>query len=201
MKALILIDIQNDFTPGGALAVPDGDAVVAMANRLMPDYPFVVATQDWHPTGHVSFASRHAGRAAGDVVLVNGIEQALWPDHCVQGTPGAALHPGLVTGGIHEVLRKGVAPEVDSYSGFYDNGRADRRRPTGLSDLLHVRGVTEVDLVGLATDYCVKATALDALAEGLVTRVLLEGCRGVDLNPGDVERAIQDMQQAGAVIP
>lgn len=200
MKALLLIDIQNDFTPGGALAVPDGDAVVAVANRLMPDYELVVATQDWHPEGHVSFASQHAGRAVGDVVEVMGLDQMLWPDHCVQGTRGAELHPGLTADRIDERVVKGADPEVDSYSGFFDNGPADRRQSTGLTELFRARGVTEVDLVGLATDYCVKATALDALAEGFVTRVLLEGCRGVDVRPGDIERTIQQLRDAGVRI-
>ncbi|MEZ6190585.1 MAG: bifunctional nicotinamidase/pyrazinamidase [Phycisphaerales bacterium] len=179
MKALLLVDIQNDFTPGspgGALAVPNGDEVIAVANRLMPMYDLVVATQDWHPKGHKSFASEHAGHNVGDIINWGGLDQVLWPDHCVQGTPGAEFCPDLNTQGINEVVRKGTDPDIDSYSGFYDNGH---RKATGLTGLLQSRGVTEVDVMGLATDYCVKFTALDAVREGFTTRVILEGCRGV----------------------
>lgn len=191
MKTLLLIDIQNDFTPGGALAVPRGDDVVAVANRLMPDYDLVVATQDWHPADHKSFASQHPGRSIGDVILWGGLDQVLWPDHCVMDTDGAQLSPGLDVARIHEIVRKGTDPGIDSYSGFYDNGR---RQSTGLADLLRARGVTAVDVMGLATDYCVKFTALDAVREGFDTRLILEGCRGVDPRAGDCERAIDEMR-------
>lgn len=200
MKALLLVDIQNDFTPGepgGALAVPEGNDVIAVANRLMPNYDLVVATQDWHPAGHKSFASSHTGRQVGEVITWGGLEQVLWPDHCVQGTAGAEFCAGLNTAGIHEVARKGTDPDIDSYSGFFDNGPPATRKATGLSDLLRERGVDAVDVMGLATDYCVKFTALDAVGLGFKTRLIVEGCRGVDLAQGDCERAIAAMREAG----
>lgn len=197
MRALLLVDIQNDFVPGGALAVPDGDQVIAVANRLMPDYELVVTTQDWHPAGHKSFASQHSSHTIGAVITWNGLEQILWPDHCVQGTPGAEFCDGLNTAGIHEVVRKGADPDLDSYSGFFDNGH---RQATGLTELLRSRGVNAVDVLGLATDYCVKFTALDAVEQGFETRLILEGCRGVELNAGDCERAIEAMRSAGVEI-
>jgi len=197
MKALILVDIQNDFVPGGALAVPEGDQVVPVANRLMPKFDLVVATQDWHPADHGSFASRHPGKRIGDVIDLNGLEQILWPDHCVQNTAGAELVAGLDARGIDEVIRKGTDPGIDSYSGFFDNGH---RKATGLGDYLNGRGVDEVFVCGLATDYCVKFTALDAVELGLATRLVAEGCRGVDLNPGDVAKAIEEMEAAGVRI-
>lgn len=203
MKALLLVDIQNDFTPGtpgGALAVPHGDEVIAVANRLMPSYGFVVATRDWHPAEHGSFASQHPGHAVGDVIDLHGLDQVLWPDHCVRGTAGAELCDALNTDLIDEVLRKGTDPKIDSYSGFHDNGPPHTRQATGLTELLRGRGVTAVDVMGLATDYCVKFTALDAVREGFDTRVILDGCRGVELNAGDCERAIEAMHNGGAEI-
>lgn len=205
MKTLLLVDIQNDFTPAdaasrkpaGALAVPGGDEVIAAANRLMPDYGLVVATQDWHPMGHKSFASEHAGREVGQVVTVDGLKQILWPVHCVQGSYGAQLCEGLDRSNIHEIVQKGTDREVDSYSGFYDNGR---RQHTRLAKLLLQHGVRSVDVMGLATDYCVKFTAMDALSEGFDTRLILEGCRGVELNKGDIDAAIEEMAAAGVVI-
>jgi nicotinamidase/pyrazinamidase len=195
VKALLLVDIQNDFLPGGALAVPNGDAVIAVANRLMPAYPLVVATQDWHPAGHQSFASAHPGRSVGDVVDLHGMQQILWPDHCVQDTAGAELCGDLDRRRIAAVVRKGTDPQFDSYSGFHDNGR---QKSTGLARLLRDRGATGVDVMGLATDYCVKFTVLDALAEGFDTSLLITGCRGVERQPGDCARAIEAMQKAGA---
>ncbi len=200
MKALLLVDLQNDFTPGtpgGALAVPDGDQIIAVANRLMPEYGLVVATQDWHPAGHKSFASQHDGHHIGEVIQWQGLDQVLWPDHCVQETIGAAFCDDLNTAAIDEVVRKGTDPNIDSYSGFYDNGH---RKATGLADLLRRRGVTAVDVMGLALDYCVKFTALDAVREGFATRLILEGCRGVELQPGDGDRAIDAMRDAGVQI-
>lgn len=197
MRALLLIDIQNDFVPGGSLAVPRGDEVIAVANHLMPEYEFVVATQDWHPAGHKSFASEHAGRNVGEVIRWDGLEQVLWPDHCVQGTPGAELCPALHTKRLDTVIRKGTDVNIDSYSGFFDNGH---RKATGLATLLWHRGADVVDVMGLATDYCVKFTALDAVAEGFETRLLLEGCRGVELRPGDCEQAVEEMRAAGVEI-
>jgi nicotinamidase/pyrazinamidase len=197
MKALLLIDIQNDFLPGGALAVTNGDQVVPVANRLMPDYELVVATQDWHPSNHGSFASQHPGRRVGDVIQLDGLKQILWPDHCVQGTHGAEFAPGLHTAGIHHIVQKGTDGRIDSYSGFFDNAR---RKATGLGQYLRSRGVDEVHIVGLATDYCVKFTALDAVSLGFKTTALTEGVRGVELNPGDCRRAIEEMRAAGVVV-
>ena len=196
MKALLLVDIQNDFVPGGALAVPDGDQVIAVANRLMPHYGLVVATQDWHPSDHKSFASQHDGRNIGDLIQWDGLDQVMWPDHCVQGTEGANFCDELDTGNIDEVVRKGTDTNIDSYSGFHDNGH---RKSTGLADLLRQRGVTEVDVLGLATDYCVKFTALDAVREGFTTRLILQGCRGVELQAGDCERAVAAMREGGVI--
>jgi len=194
MRALILVDIQNDFLPGGALPVPEGDRVVPVANRAMERFELVVATKDWHPPDHESFASRHPGHKVGDVVNLHGLEQVLWPDHCVQGTAGAEFAPGLNSAGIEEVVYKGTDPTVDSYSTFFDNAH---RRSTGLEKYLRAHGVGEIYLLGLATDYCVLFSALDAVELGLATRVVLDGCRGVNLHSGDVERAIERMRAAG----
>ena len=194
MDALILVDIQNDFIPGGALAVPEGDRVVPVANRLIPRFDLVVATKDWHPADHLSFASRHPGRNVGDVIELEGLPQVLWPDHCIAGTPGAEFVSGLDRSGIHRVFEKGTKRVIDSYSGFFDNGH---RQATGLGDFLHDRGVTTVFVMGLATDYCVKFTALDAVDLGFATHLVRDGCRGVDLRAGDVERAIEEMEIAG----
>lgn len=196
-KALILVDIQKDFVPGGALPAENGREVVPVANRLMDAFELVVATQDWHPAGHLSFASNHEGQEVGDKIELKGLEQALWPDHCVQGTEGAEFVDGLRKGPIEKVFRKGVDKEIDSYSGFYDNGH---RRPTGLSDYLREKGVEEVYIAGLATDVCVKYTTLDALKEGFDTYVAIDGCRGVNMEPGDVAAAVEEMKEAGAEI-
>lgn len=192
MRALLLVDLQNDFIPGGALAVPEGDLVIAVANRLMRHYDRVVATQDWHPPDHGSFADSHEGIDAGQRFELSGLPQVAWPVHCVQETFGAQFVDELATESIHKVIRKGTDPTIDSYSGFFDNGR---RKATGLEDWLRENGVTNVDVLGLATDYCVKFTALDAVDVGFETRLIVDGCRGVDLNPGDVDRAIETMKQ------
>jgi nicotinamidase/pyrazinamidase len=197
MEALILVDIQNDFMPFGALPVPRGDEVVDVANVLASRYDLVVATQDWHPPDHASFASSHPGRAAGDVIEVRGVEQVLWPDHCVQGTPGASFHSALDVARIGAVVRKGVDRDVDSYSGFFDNARG---RDTGLASLLRARGVTAVRLVGLATDYCVLATALDARDLGFGVTVVAAGVRAVDVRPGDGAAALERMREAGCTV-
>jgi nicotinamidase/pyrazinamidase len=197
MRALIVVDVQKDFLPGGSLAVPEGNRILPFVNRVMADFEIVVATQDWHPSHHGSFASQHPGRAPGDRIDLAGLDQILWPDHCVEQTPGAELADELDLEPIARVFRKGTDPEIDSYSGFYDNGH---RRSTGLADYLRGRGVTDVYIVGLATDYCVKFTALDALREGFTTHVLVDGCRGVELESGDVERALDEMSRAGAWI-
>ena len=194
MKALILVDLQNDFLPGGALPVPDGDQVIPVANRVQKVFPLVVATQDWHPANHRSFAASHPGRKPGEVVQLAGLPQILWPVHCVQGTRGAAFAPGLETERFAKVFSKGASLEIDSYSGFFDNGH---RRATGLGDYLRDRGVDTVYMMGLATDYCVKFTALDARTLGLETHLISDGCRGVNLQPGEVDRAVAEMRAAG----
>ncbi len=197
MNCLLLVDLQNDFMPGGALAVPQGNEVIGAANRLAPVFDYVVASQDWHPSDHRSFASQHPGREAGDVIQLAGIEQVLWPDHCVQGTFGSEFHADLDRGRVDAVFRKGTDPQLDSYSAFFDNAR---RRSTGLGEHLAARGLKELWLLGLASDYCVKFSALDAIAAGLRTRVIEEGCRGIDLSPGDVARAWEEMRAAGVEI-
>lgn len=197
MRALILVDIQNDFLPGGALAVPDGDAVVPVANALMPGFSLVVATQDWHPADHGSFAANHPGRRPGEVIALGGLSQVLWPVHCVQGTRGAEFAGGLDRARIGRVFVKGTDPEIDSYSGFFDN---ERRKSTGLGEFLRESGVDEVVVLGLATDYCVKFTALDALSLGLRTVLVVDGCRGVELQAGDSARAIEAVRAAGGVV-
>lgn len=194
MSTLIVVDLQRDFLPGGALAVPRGDEVVAVANAVMDRFTRVVATQDWHPAGHGSFAANQPGRAPGEVIELGGAAQVLWPVHCVQDTPGAAFAAGLQVERFTRVFVKGTDPGVDSYSGFFDN---DRRSATGLGDYLREVGETEVVVLGLATDYCVKATALDARRLGLRVRLIVDACRAVDLQPGDGERALAEMQAAG----
>jgi len=194
MPTLIVVDLQNDFLPGGALAVPHGDETVAVANAVMDRFTRVVATQDWHPRAHGSFAANQSGRAPGEVIELGGVVQVLWPVHCVQGTPGAEFAPGLQVERFTRVFVKGTDPGVDSYSGFFDN---DRRSATGLGDHLLEIGETEVAVLGLATDYCVKATALDAHRLGLRVRLIVDGCRAVELQPGDGERAIAEMLAAG----
>jgi len=193
-RALILVDIQNDFVPGGALAVKDGDKVVPVANRIQPAFELIVATQDWHPANHGSFASQHPGKKPGDVIDLNGIAQVLWPDHCVQRSKGAEFHPRLDRTRIAKVFQKGVDPAIDSYSAFFDNAHL---RGTGLAEYLKSQGVTAVYIAGLATDYCVKFTALDARTLGLDTYVIEDGCRGVNLQPGDSAAAIDQMRAAG----
>ena len=176
MRALLLIDIQNDFLPGGRLAVPAGDEIIPLVNALQPQFDLVVATQDWHPAGHQSFASSHAGRAPFEQIDLHGLPQVLWPDHCLQAGEGAALAPALHIGRIEAIFRKGMNPEIDSYSAFFDNGH---RKSTGLGDYLRGRGVTAVVLAGLAADYCVYYSALDALAAGFATTVLTDATRAI----------------------
>ena len=194
MRALILVDLQNDFVPGGALEVAQGDEVIPVANSVVEEFDLVVATQDWHPENHGSFAANHPGRNPGELIDLDGLAQILWPVHCVEGTPGAEFVDTLDTARIDSVFQKGSDPTVDSYSGFFDN---DHRRATGLNEFLHERGVTEVYVLGLATDYCVKFTALDARELGYETFLIEDGCRGVDLKPGDVDRAVEAMREAG----
>ena len=194
MKALILVDLQNDFLPGGALAVAEGDQVVPVANRVQSYFELVVATQDWHPAEHASFAANHAGRRPGDTIELAGLPQVLWPMHCVQHTPGAAFSAQLDLSRVAHVVRKGTDPQIDSYSGFFDNGR---RKATELDAILKRHEVDDLFVLGLATDYCVKFTALDARQLGYRTTLIVDACRGVNLQPGDVERAIDEMHRAG----
>jgi nicotinamidase/pyrazinamidase len=190
---LLVVDVQNDFCPGGALAVPDGDAVVPVVNRLARMFAHVVLTQDWHPPGHSSFASAHPGRAPFETIEAPYGQQILWPDHCVQGTAGASFHPGLEAVRAELVLRKGYHQAIDSYSAFREN---DRRTETGLAGYLRERGFTRVTLCGLATDFCVLYSALDAVAAGFAARVALDACRGIDVG-GSVARALDEMRAAG----
>lgn len=199
MKALLLVDIQNGFCPGGNLAVADGNAVVPVANRLIENggYGLIVASQDWHPEGHGSFASSHPGKQPFDMGTLNGKPQVMWPDHCVQNTPDADFHPDLNVTSIDYVQRKGEDPEVDSYSAFRDN---DHHAVTGLDAYLKHQSVTSLDIMGLATDYCVKFSALDALSmlPGVRIRLIADGCRGID--PDGVKAAFEEMRTAGVEI-
>ncbi|RLD15532.1 bifunctional nicotinamidase/pyrazinamidase [candidate division KSB1 bacterium] len=195
MKALILVDIQNDFIPGGALPVPDGDAIIPTVNALMPYFDLVVATQDWHPQNHGSFASNHPGKKVYDVIELNGLQQILWPDHCVQGSAGADFAPGLNTNPVEAIFRKGTDPSIDSYSAFFDNGR---KKSTGLADYLRGRGIDEVYVVGLAGEFCVNFTILDAVDQGFKTYLIENGTR--PLNRNDFEKAKETMKQKGVRI-
>jgi nicotinamidase/pyrazinamidase len=197
-KALVLVDLQNDFIPGGSLAVREGDAVIPVANAVQKKtWDFILATQDWHPRNHGSFASNHPGKHPGDMIELGGLPQVLWPNHCVQGSRGAEFHPVLDRSRVTKVFRKGTDPAIDSYSTFFDNAH---RKSTGLGDYLREQEVTEVYLLGLATDYCVKYSALDSVHLGFKTRVIIDGCRGVELTPGDTQDAIDEMKRAGVEI-
>jgi nicotinamidase/pyrazinamidase len=193
LSALVVIDVQNDFCPGGALAVPDGDAVVPAVNALIGRFDHVVLTQDWHPAGHSSFASVHPGRNPFETVSVSYGEQTLWPDHCVQGTAGADFHPGLEWTRAELVIRKGFRAAIDSYSAFFEN---DRRTPTGLGGYLRERGIDRLTLAGLATDFCVAYSALDAARLGFKVEVVLGACRAIDLG-GSLEARLGEMRAAG----
>ena len=192
-KVLIVIDVQNDFCPGGALAVNGGDEVVPVINRLMGQFDHVVLTQDWHPADHSSFASQHSGKAPYDSIEMPYGPQTLWPDHCVQGSPGADFHPQLYWTRAEMVIRKGFRKAIDSYSAFFEN---DHETPTGLTGYLRERGLDELTFVGLATDFCVAYSALDAVRQGFSAQVLLEGCRGIDLG-GSMEAMTARMIEAG----
>ena len=197
MKALILVDIQNDFLPGGALAVLDGDKVIPVANQLQPLFPLVLATQDWHPADHGSFATSHPGKKAFEQIDLNGLPQTLWPVHCVQNTNGAELAAALNRDRIAKVFPKGTDASIDSYSGLFDNGH---RKSTGLGEWLKAKGASEVYVCGLATDYCVKFTALDAVQFGFTTYLIEDASRGVNLQPNDVSNAIAEMKRAGVTV-
>jgi nicotinamidase/pyrazinamidase len=195
MKALLLIDIQNDFLPGGALAVPEGDQVIPVVNALQPHFDLVVATQDWHPADHKSFASNHPGKKPFEAIDLQGREQVLWPDHCVQGSAGAALAPALELNRVEAIFRKGMNPEIDSYSGFFDNGHV---KTTGLADYLRSKMVTQVFVAGLAGDFCVYFTAKDALLEGFKTFLLEDASRPI--NPEGFTQAKADLRHLGGKI-
>jgi nicotinamidase/pyrazinamidase len=196
-RVLLIIDVQNDFCPGGSLAVEEGDAVVPVINRIMPLFSRAVATQDWHPSDHVSFAASHPGRKPLDVVDASGIEQVLWPDHCVQGTRGAELHPRLEVGRIELVLRKGLRRMLDSYSAFFEN---DHATDTGLRFYLKGMRARDIFICGLATDYCVLASALDARRLGFRVTLVRDACRGVDYPRGSVGKALAAMEASGVRI-
>ena len=192
-EALIVIDLQNDFCPGGALAVAGGDEIVPLVNDLIRRSEHVILTQDWHPAGHSSFASSHPGKQAFETIEMPYGPQTLWPDHCVQGTAGAAFHPDLATQRAELVIRKGFRAAIDSYSAFFEN---DRKTPTGLAGYLRERGLQRVVMAGLATDYCVQYSALDARRLGFETTVVLAGCRAIDLG-GSLAVATAAMREAG----
>ncbi len=192
-SVLIIVDVQNDFCPGGALEVPAGDEVVPVINRLARQFTHRILTQDWHPVGHLSFASSHPGKAPFQTVTLTYGDQVLWPDHCVQGTDGADFHPELEVEGAELVLRKGFRRELDSYSAFFEN---DRSTHTGLAGYLRDRGFERVYLSGLATDYCVGWSALDARREGFEVYLIEDACRGIDLD-GSLEKALTAMDEAG----
>ncbi|RZS97674.1 bifunctional nicotinamidase/pyrazinamidase [Cecembia calidifontis] len=197
MRALIIVDVQNDFIPGGALAVKEGDQVVPIINSIQEKFDFIVATQDWHPADHGSFAANHESKEVGEFIDLNGVQQILWPVHCIQGTIGADFHPMLDKKGWRAVFQKGTNPLVDSYSGFFDN---NRQGDTGLSAYLKSEGVDEIYVCGLATDYCVKFTVLDGLDQGFKVYLIADATRAVNLRQDDYEKAIEEMKNAGAQI-
>lgn len=194
MNILVAVDLQNDFMPRGALPVTEGDAVLPVINSVQTFFDLVVATQDWHPPNHGSFAANHPGKSPGDQIILGGIEQILWPVHCVQHSHGAAFHPAFDRSRVSQVFYKGIDPVIDSYSTFFDNAH---KRHTGLDAFLRKQRATAVYLAGLALDYCVLYSALDARQLGYETFVLVDGCRGINLQPGDIQRALDRMQQAG----
>lgn len=194
MKALLIVDVQNDFCPGGALEVPNGDAIIPVINKLSKQFDAVIQTQDWHPGGHSSFASSHAGKAPFDTIDMPYGEQVLWPDHCIQGSKGAAFHPDLDTTRSQLVIRKGFRKDIDSYSAFYEN---DNSTPTGLAGYLRERNIDTLYTVGLATDFCVKWSVLDGLKEGFDLYVIEDAVKGIDIE-GSVDQAWTEMLDAGA---
>ncbi len=197
MIPLIVVDVQNDFCPGGSLAVKGGNEIVPLINGFRGRFDTFIFTQDWHPRNHASFAANHPGKKPGDVIRLEGLAQVMWPVHCVQNTPGAAFHKELVVKKDERIFQKGTDPAIDSYSAFYDNAH---QKSTGLGEYLKSLGVAELFLCGLATDYCVRFSTLDALKLGFKVSVLLSACRGVELSPGDTAMAVDEMRAHGAVI-
>lgn len=195
MKALIIVDVQLDFLPGGALAVPDGDAVLPVINKIQHHFDLIVATQDWHPAGHKSFASEHSGKNVFEKIQLNGLEQVLWPDHCLQGTAGAEFAPALNMNRVEAIFRKGMDSEIDSYSGFYDNGHL---KATGMEAYLKGRGVKEIFVCGLAADYCVYFTALDGLMLEFEATILEDATRAI--SPEGFETAKEDLLAKGGAV-
>ena len=192
MKALIIIDVQNDFLPGGSLEVKDGDKIITLINKIMDNYGHIIATKDWHPLNHVSFASNHPGKNIGDVVKVNNLDQILWPEHCIQKSKGSDFPLNLDFKAINKIIYKGTNSQIDSYSGFYDNGKI---RSTGLSNYLKVNNVTSIDYVGLVTEYCVKFTVFDSIEEGFKSRVILKGIQVINLE--ESKKALKEMKSKG----
>jgi nicotinamidase/pyrazinamidase len=197
LRALIIVDVQNDFCPGGALPVNEGDEIIPVVNRLSEKFSTVVVTQDWHPAKHISFASNHNGKKVYDKVTINGIPQVLWPDHCVAGTEGAKLHPGLNTDRANIIIRKGTTPGLDSYSAFFEN---DRTTKTGLNGFLSALDIDSVFICGLASDYCVFYSAMDAVKSGFKTSVVLDACRGINIPEGSLDTVIEQMKTHGISI-
>jgi len=192
MKAIVIIDVQNDFLVNGSLEVPNGNDVIEPINEIINNYSLVVATKDWHPLDHVSFFSNHLGKKIGDVVKVNNLDQILWPEHCVQETRGSDFPSTLNSKAINKIIYKGTNSQIDSYSGFHDNGKI---RSTGLSDYLKANNVTLIDYVGLATEYCVNFTVLDSIDEGFKTRVILNCIKGIDLK--ESKKTLNEMKLKG----
>ena len=197
MKALLIVDVQNDFLPGGALAVGEGDLVIPVINSLQEHFDLIIATQDWHPPDHGSFAANHPGKSVGEFIDLNGVQQILWSVHCVQESFGADFHKDLEKNKWAAVFQKGTQKTVDSYSGFFDN---NRQGDTGLSAFLKKEGATDLFVCGLATDYCVKFTVLDGLSEGFKTHLIADGTKAVNLEIGDYARSIMEMERHGARI-
>jgi nicotinamidase/pyrazinamidase len=196
MNALLIIDVQNDFCPGGALAVPEGDRVIPVINQLIKSFDHVIQSQDWHPIDHSSFASSHEGKNPYDSIQVDYGEQILWPDHCIQGSDGADFHPELDTTKTEVIIRKGFRRKIDSYSTFYEN---DQKTNTGLTGYLNDRGISTLFVCGLATDFCVKWSVLDGISEGFSVNVIEDAVMGIDID-GSVQAAWDDMENAGAGI-
>ncbi|MFH0975044.1 MAG: bifunctional nicotinamidase/pyrazinamidase [Spirochaetota bacterium] len=196
-KALIVIDVQNDFCPGGALPVNDGDRVVPVINSIIHKFGIITGTQDWHPQKHVSFASNHKGKNIYDQMEINGVRQTLWPDHCVQGTRGADFHKDLDSVKFDLILRKGADPDIDSYSAFLEN---DKETETGLHGYLNALNVRDVFLCGLATDYCVNFSARDSAKYGFSTSVIIDACKGIDVPAGNIDKCVKNMKAMGIKI-
>ena len=195
MKALVIVDLQNDFLPGGALEVPEGDIIVERINDILNNYDLIIATKDWHPEDHISFASNHKNKDVGDVINYEGINQILWPDHCIQKSPGSDFPKNFNSSKIKKIIYKGQNSNIDSYSAFYDNAKD---ASTGLADFLRIKKVEKVDFVGLATEYCVKFTALDSVSEGFYTRVITKCTKG--LNEDKCKLAFDEMRDKGIVL-